>query len=154
MINPDNLFTLRYEDLVDHPEKEISRLFKFLELDQICLLSLEKAKDQSQKLLNGIRNTERISQEYKDEWRKTLSLSELMIIEHYCQRFINEYGYKIVFPKVNFFRLMLFRLMSFPRYCLIRFIQFLQIVRIGNCKPISSSSRYISEVLMRVVSRK
>ncbi|MDD5070450.1 MAG: sulfotransferase [Candidatus Omnitrophica bacterium] len=154
LINPENLFTLRYEDLVDYPEKEVLRLYKFLKLDQIGLLTLEKSSDKFQGLLNNIRNTERISQDYKDEWRKTLSLSELKIIEHYSRQFINEYGYKIIFLKVNFFRLMFFRLMSFPRYCLIRLIQFFQILRIGNRKPISSSGRYVKEVLTRLITGK
>lgn len=111
---PENFITLRYEDLLDNPERELTRLTDFfgLEFHPNMLNYHERISEAISAYVNRSPNEKvRIVREigiatvhknlskplknsFKDKWKETFSKKQIEILEQYCGAFAEKYGYK------------------------------------------------------------
>src|SRR5690606_113661 len=113
-LRPENFITLRYEDLLDNPEKELTKLTNFfkLEFHPNMLTYHERISDEISAYVNrspnekvrkvreiGIATVHKnlskpLKNSFKDKWKDTFSKEQLEILEKYCGAFAEKYGYK------------------------------------------------------------
>lgn len=88
----NNIFWVRYEDLVDNPENELCKVCDFLGVDfeeDMFILKERKARGDLNALKGG-----NIIEGRNKEYKKVLSLREINYIEFKCDRFMKLTGYK------------------------------------------------------------
>lgn len=96
---PEKVFHMHYEDLLAEPEKQLRRLFEFLEAPYEDSI-LETYARQAEKLYDvahnpwqastsipGIRPTDR------HKWRNSISHGRVWLIQHYTEEFARYFGY-------------------------------------------------------------
>jgi hypothetical protein len=96
-VKEENLFELRYEDLLDSPEKIAREITDFLgEKYSEEMLSFYKSTTAYPTDRNNVKNLTRpLMQTNKEKWRKGLSKKELRIFEAVANEELERYGYTL-----------------------------------------------------------
>ncbi len=112
-LQPEGFITVRYEDLLDQPKKELERLVHFfgLEFHPAMLTYHERIAEAIEAYVNRspnekIRKTRQIGiatvhknlskplkSSFKDKWKETFSKKQIETLEKYCGVFAKKYGY-------------------------------------------------------------
>lgn len=99
----DDVLLLRYEDLVSHPEKYVSRICSFLKVEyNENLLDLSYYKDGEGNLWKQNTNyqdtaSRRINPKSMDKWKNTLKASDLLSIEVFTHDWMRYFGYQPIY---------------------------------------------------------
>ncbi len=113
-LQPENFITLRYEDLLDNPEMELTKLTDFfhLEFHPNMLTYHERISEAISAYVNrspnekvrkvreiGIATVHKnlskpLKNSFKDKWKETFSEEQIETLETYCGDFAEKYGYK------------------------------------------------------------
>ncbi len=113
-LQPENFITLRYEDLLDNPETELTNLTNFfnLEFHPNMLTYHERISEAISAYVNrspnekvrkvreiGIATVHKnlskpLKNSFKDKWKETFSKEQIETLERYCGCFAEKYGYK------------------------------------------------------------
>lgn len=93
-----NVFLLRYEDMVAHPEKRFQQICAFLNLDYdsaMCDASRYKDEDGKQWRQNSSYGSSRtISKSFINKWKEVLTGEEIQLIEDLCFPEMELLGYQ------------------------------------------------------------
>ncbi len=112
---PEKFITLRYEDLLDRPQQELQRLLHFVDLDfHSGMLSyhnrisgaisdyVERSPNERVRKVREIgmatvhKNLSKpLNTTLKVKWKESFSQKEIAILEEYCSRFGEKYGYRL-----------------------------------------------------------
>lgn len=104
---PDKVMTIRYEDLVENPDKWIEIVFSFLEVDPILSKNLQKQERTgyvNYKEDPEIEKSTRARKKYEDlskpifknrvnKWKDNLSPGEISIADIFCHKVGSEFNY-------------------------------------------------------------
>jgi len=113
-LQPENFITLRYEDLLDNPEAELTKLTDFfnLKFHPNMLTYHERISEAITAYVNRstnekVRNVREIGiatvhknlskplkNSFKDKWKETFSKEQIETLEQCCGAFAEKYGYK------------------------------------------------------------
>lgn len=113
-LQPNNFITLRYEDLLDNPKAELTKLTDFfnLEFHPNMLTYHERISEAISAYVNrspnekvrkvreiGIATVHKnlskpLKNSFKDKWKETFSKKQIEILEQYCDSFGKKYGYE------------------------------------------------------------
>jgi hypothetical protein len=97
--NNPNFITLKYEDLIDHPIKELNRIAQFLEIDPFNHSTFRDGiKDQQGKIWKGNSSTDNfdlgISVTNKNKYQQYLSNNTVKYVEYMTWPEMLSYGYE------------------------------------------------------------
>ena len=96
-VHPDRFFELSYEDLLDHPMEQLSKLCDFL--GEPCfpgMLEFYKSDPSNYvENINLINLKQPLMQENKQKWRKQMKAGDLRIVEAVAWKTLKEYGYEL-----------------------------------------------------------
>jgi hypothetical protein len=104
---PDKVMTIRYEDLVENPDKWIKIVFSFLEVDPILSENLQKQERAGYAIYKEdpeIEKSTRARKKYEDlsvpifktrvdQWKDSLRPDEISIADVFCQKAGSEFNY-------------------------------------------------------------
>jgi hypothetical protein len=106
--NPADVLLLRYEDLVSHPQRELSRIFQFTGVKEVEYRPQQKTADiDIDRIKIDERFKERFRKKYSDlnkplnaerlrAWEKQLNDEEIALSEAICGKFAMKLGYQKV----------------------------------------------------------
>jgi len=122
----ENFYTIRYEDLITFPEKEIKKLCEFLEINfESQMLNVEVVNPADPKFFNkkGFLN------QNIDKWKVILTPEEKKIVILITNKIANHFGYQNCIEEktkiINFVKIFFVFLYRFPQFLFYK-------VRIGN----------------------
>jgi len=100
VVKKENLYELRYEDLLESPEKITREITDFLGEDYSeAMLSFHKTTTAYPTDKNNDKNLTRpLMQTNKEKWRKGLTKKELRMFEAVAGEELDSYGYPLVVP--------------------------------------------------------
>ncbi|MBM4055123.1 MAG: sulfotransferase [Planctomycetes bacterium] len=129
-LNNDRIFFLRFEDLIENPEKNIRNICNFA-----CLAYSREMLDIPQVGSSNYMNQDTkkgINKEVSGKWKTDgLNSAEIYLCQKIASSFISQYGYEVVPVKPNFFLLSYYKL-TLPIKLSLAFM--LNIKRIKNVK--------------------
>jgi hypothetical protein len=117
----DQVFDVRYEDLVLQPEETLKALCSFLELPFTTEMLDSSSENSSQKmdLVSTHSKTihknlsKKLLKDNINKYRSKMTKGDIMIYELLAAKYLKKYGYQLTFPILSFF---LFDLLRFPAY--------------------------------------
>lgn len=96
---PDRVMTIRYEDIVAHPEQQAQALCRFLEVDWspsvVDTASFLDGSNQPWRQNTSYGNgSQAITAKYAQRWRESLSHEHQRVLELICFDMMHQYGYE------------------------------------------------------------
>ncbi|MGY4688934.1 sulfotransferase family protein [Salibacterium sp. K-3] len=96
----DNVYTVKYEDLVSNTEYEVKKICEVLNLPfqkhMVDVRNFRDGKGNQWTNNSAYKETNSISQEFTDKWKTELSLKEVQYIEDLCEVEMKLLGYERV----------------------------------------------------------
>jgi len=107
VVRKENLYELRYEDLLDHPEKIARDICSFVGEDYSDkMLSFHESASPYPTDINNDKNLSKpLMQSNKEKWRTKMTLQELRIFEAIAGKELEDFGYARVVPDASISRI-------------------------------------------------
>ncbi|WP_188149406.1 sulfotransferase family protein [Teredinibacter waterburyi] len=87
-VKPEQIFEIRYEEMVKNPEQELTKLCEFLGLTYTDeMLQLEARTSYT-----------RPDAKFAEQWKRKMSVAEISWVEHHCKEMMQQRGYALAAP--------------------------------------------------------
>ena len=113
--NHPRFLTVRFEDLVNAPHKEVRRICDFLSIEY--QQEMENVPHVGSSIKTNTEHKRGISADTQDSWKSTLTRGEIAICERLTKSYMTEYNYSPVSDKVHLLSI-IFYLLIFPLHIL------------------------------------